>query len=72
MRYPLFLWMDPLALFGGFFRVARFNHPGFTVLSVAGLPLLMLISILFPGKWCSRLCPLGATLEFLHLPANMF
>ena len=55
--YPLFLWMDPLALFSGFFN--------FSQASVAGLVTVMLISVASPGLWCSRICPLGATQDLL-------
>jgi ferredoxin len=55
--YPLFLWMDPLALFSGFFN--------FSQASVAGLVIVMLISIASPGLWCSRICPLGGTQDLL-------
>ena len=68
--YPLFLWMDPLALFSGFFNVARVGRPGFSAFSAAGLPLVMLISFLFPGTWCSKICPLGGTQDLLALAAR--
>lgn len=69
--YPLFLWMDPLALFSGAFGIARAAQPGVSVLAAAGLPLVMLISVLFPGAWCSRICPLGATQDLLaYLKGN--
>ncbi len=55
--YPLFLWMDPLALFSGFFN--------FSLASVAGLAIVMLISVASPGLWCSRICPLGGTQDLL-------
>lgn len=58
LGYPLFLWMDPLALYGGFLNMA-------SPWSALGLPLVMLVSYLFPGVWCSRVCPLGATQELL-------
>ncbi len=65
--YPLFLWMDPLALFSGFFSVTRIARPEISVLSVIGLPLVALISFLLPGTWCSQLCPLGGTQDMLAL-----
>jgi ferredoxin-type protein NapF len=68
--YPLFIWMDPLALFSGFFNIARITRPGVPVFSAAGLPLVMLISVLLPGLWCSRICPLGGTQDLLALAAG--
>ena len=55
--YPLFLWMDPLALFSGFFNLS--------LVTVAGLAIVMLISNASPGLWCSRICPLGGTQDLL-------
>jgi ferredoxin-type protein NapF len=55
--YPLFLWVDPLALFSGFFN--------FSQASVAALVIVMLISVASPGLWCSRICPLGGTQDLL-------
>lgn len=65
--YPFLLWMDPLALFSGAFNPSR---PGMTLLSAAGLPAVIAISFLFPGIWCSRICPLGATQDLLALVAR--
>ena len=70
--YPLFLWMDPLALFAGFFSVARIVRPDVPPYAAAGLPLLMLISFLYPGMWCSRLCPLGGTQDLLALSVQFW
>ena len=58
--YPLFVWLDPLALFTGFF--AAFRLPATIATACAGslLPLAMIFDFIFPGAWCKRLCPLGA------------
>lgn len=66
--YPLLLWLDPLAIFTGFVggwagtteRAARWL--------MAALPAILLLSLFWPGLWCLRLCPLGATQELLSLP----
>ncbi|MEN6534070.1 MAG: 4Fe-4S binding protein [Bryobacteraceae bacterium] len=65
--YPVFIWMDPLALFSGSFSLARVLRAGISPLSAAGLPIVILISFLFPGLWCSRICPLGGTQDLLNL-----
>jgi MauM/NapG family ferredoxin protein len=66
--YPLLLWMDPLAIFQGVFTL--FHDP----LSLAGrasagaLAIILGMSLLLPGAWCLRICPLGATQEIVALP----
>jgi len=66
--YPLLLWLDPLALFSGFFGVWRWPLGAATLLAGIGLPLVVLLEWLRPNHWCARICPLGATQDLLAWP----
>lgn len=62
---PLFLVLDPLALFAG---AAGSAHFPLTLLSLAygaGMAVVIVLSLAFPLLWCKRLCPLGATQDLL-------
>ncbi|MCP5526313.1 MAG: 4Fe-4S binding protein [Verrucomicrobiales bacterium] len=63
--YPLFLWLDPLAIFNGFLNAWRRPLAVGALLGGLGLPLLLALEIAAPALWCRRLCPLGATQDFL-------
>jgi ferredoxin-type protein NapF len=62
--------MDPLAVFAGFFSVGQLGGPRVAVWAVAGLPAVLLISVVWPGQWCGRLCPLGGTQDLLALAVH--
>jgi len=70
--YPLFLWMDPLAIFQGLFTLwgNPLNLAG--QVSALALGVILGISLLLPGAWCARLCPLGATQELLVMLQHLF
>ena len=59
---PLFLVLDPMAMFVGAAGTARTASLAVSGLACAGLfALVIVVSLLFPLLWCRRLCPLGAT-----------
>jgi len=63
--YPLFLWMDPLALFNSAFSVCTATNILSGISSMAGLTILLLIALTSEDLWCARICPLGGTQELL-------
>jgi ferredoxin-type protein NapF len=65
LGYPLFLWLDPLAIFTGFFNAWGRDLDWAGWLCAALLPVVLAMGLLWPGLWCSRLCPLGATQDLL-------
>jgi ferredoxin-type protein NapF len=68
LGYPLFLWLDPLAIFNGFLNAFRQPIVPATLLTGLGLPLLLLFDFVLPRIWCQRICPLGATQDLLAWP----
>jgi len=62
---PLFILLDPLAIFNGFFAAFSKEASFAVYLSFSGLPLLLLVHFVLPGVWCSRLCPLGGLFDGL-------
>jgi len=72
LGYPLLLWLDPLSLLAGALGIALGPTAGtWAALSAGGLGLLLLLSLFWPGTWCLRICPLGATQELLYQPAKL-
>jgi ferredoxin-type protein NapF len=67
LGYPLLLWLDPLALFCGPFNVPEVAIEGAAWWWALALPVVVLLSVLVPGAWCARLCPLGALQELFGL-----
>ena len=66
LGYPLLAWLDPLAMFSGMAGLAQ--PASASALAYAMLfPLVLLLSLLVPGVWCVRLCPLGAVQEMLAI-----
>lgn len=67
LGYPIFLWLDPLAIFNGFLNAW---HKPVALVAGLGFPVILIFDFLLPKVWCQRLCPLGATQELLALPAR--
>lgn len=57
---PLFVWLDPLAVFNGFFAAWRAPLAASSFALAAGFPLILLLSVFAPNAWCQKMCPLGA------------
>jgi len=68
--YPLFLWLDPLAIFAGFLNSWRQPLAMANIIAGLGLPVLLLFNLVFPRIWCGRICPLGATQELITWSAR--
>jgi ferredoxin-type protein NapF len=65
LGYPLFLWLDPLAIFNGCLNSWRQPIAVATLVTGLGLPALLLLEWAMPQVWCRRICPLGATQDAL-------
>lgn len=68
LGYPMFLWLDPLALLASFFRLSDPTWDLVWWLGVAGLPVLVLLSLIWPNLWCGHACPLGGFQDLLAQP----
>jgi len=70
LGYPVLLWLDPLAWFAGLFTpFSQPAVPGARWLLVGGASVILL-SLLLPGIWCHRLCPLGGLQDALWTTAR--
>lgn len=63
--YPLFIWLDPLSLFNGFFAAWRGPLAWSSFALAAGFPLVLLLSVFAPNAWCQKVCPLGAAQDLM-------
>jgi ferredoxin-type protein NapF len=63
--FPLFILLDPISIFNGFFAAFGEKMSVVVLLSLSGFPILLFVHLFFPGIWCSRLCPLGGLLDEL-------
>ncbi len=57
--FPLFIFLDPLSVFNGFFATLIRLSWLSVIASGSGFLLLLLMQFIWPGLWCKRLCPLG-------------
>jgi ferredoxin-type protein NapF len=65
LGYPLFLWLDPYAIFHSGLNAWRTPLTVASLLVGATLPALLLLELAVPQLWCQRLCPLGGTQDLL-------
>lgn len=56
---PLFILLDPMSVFNGFFSVFSGEMNIAAIISLLGLPLLLAVHLFLPGIWCTKICPLG-------------
>ena len=66
--YPLFLWLDPLAMLHGLVSGWRTPLVVWNLLPGAMLAAVIVVSVLWPGAWCFRACPLGECQELIYRP----
>ena len=57
--FPIFVILDPLAIFNGFFSILSGGFDPVKLLMISFFPLLLLVHLVIPGIWCKKICPLG-------------
>ena len=70
--YPLFIWLDPLCMFNGFFAAWREPFTWAAATTGIGFVAVITLSVLVPDIWCHRVCPLGGLQESVSLLARRF
>jgi ferredoxin-type protein NapF len=60
LGYPLFLVLDPMALFSSAFGWAEAPVAAREIVALCVFPALVVVAAAVPWLWCGRLCPLGA------------
>ena len=63
--YPLFVWLDPLCIFNGFFTAWRTPFTAAALVTGIGFAAILVMSAVVPNIWCHRLCPLGGLQEMV-------
>ena len=64
---PVFIVLDPMAIFNGFFSVFAEPFSWIVLISMLGLPFLLLMHLIFPNLWCTKICPLGGLMDDIYL-----
>ena len=68
--YPLFIWLDPLCIFNGFFSIWRTPFTAAAATTGICFAAIIVASVAAPNIWCHRLCPLGGLQEAVSLFAR--
>lgn len=68
---PLFILLDPMSIFNGFFGLFSSELSVPILLSFLGLPFVLAINIPLPGIWCTKLCPLGGLQDEIFTVRNL-
>ena len=63
---PLFLWLDPLAIFSAAASIPRPDAGPARWYAGGMIIVLLLLDLARPGSWCRQVCPLGAFQDIVH------
>ena len=65
LGFPLFLWLDPLAILSSAFSIPQSTAGAARVYAGILVVVLLLLNLWLPGIWCRQVCPLGGFQEIV-------
>lgn len=68
---PIFIFLDPLAIFNSFFTGLFVSSAFAGFLTLSFLPVLLILNFLLPDIWCSKICPLGGFQNSIYELRNL-
>ncbi|MBN2774489.1 MAG: 4Fe-4S dicluster domain-containing protein, partial [Prolixibacteraceae bacterium] len=62
---PILSVLDPFYIFNNFFEVLSPEIALLVFLKISGLIVVILLNVIFPHSWCTKICPLGGLQEIV-------
>ena len=69
---PVFSIFDPFYIFNNFFEILSPEATVIAILKASGLVIIVLLNLIVPNVWCTKLCPLGAFQDLISETKKIF